>query len=179
MKWPLIIGSIFVMARLVGPVAATSPAATLGQAEGPSLPASLTELESAAIRRERGVKSRVETVLKIAETRLGNALLQLQRGQYPPATQQLIVHTALIVFADQSARALPPQKQNDRDHCLKKIEQAIFRQNTRLETIMRELPFDYQESSRPLVEQVRKIRLQAINDLLGGGGAIKVPEERQ
>lgn len=178
MKWPLIIGSIVFVARLAVPIGA-SPLAAWRQIEGPPLPASLTELESAAIRRERGVKSRVEAALKLADTRLGNALTQSQQSQYQVATQHLIVHTALIVFADQSARALPPQKQNDRDHCLKKLEQAIFRQNTRLETIIRELPFDYQESSRPLVEQVRKTRLQAINDLLGGGGAIRVPEERQ
>ena len=172
-NWPILLGStIIAVGSLVVP-------SLLRQGDGPPLPASLTDQESAAIRRERGMKSRVEVALKLAEARLGSGLPLTQQSQYQLATQQLIVYTALITVADQAARAVPAARLKDRDQSLKRIEQAIFRQNPRLEAIIRELPFDYREASTPLVEQVRKIRLQAINDLLGGGSAIRVPEERQ
>jgi hypothetical protein len=140
------------------------------------LPAELTEAEASALRRERSPKSHVEAALKASELRLGSALTLARQRQYQTATQQLVVLTSLIGYADQYSRSLPPRKRNDRDQCLKKIEQTIFRQNTRLESIVRELPFEFREESGPLIEQIRKIRLQAINDLLGGGAAIKLPE---
>lgn len=173
MNWPMLLGSTIIT------VASLAMPPLLHQDEGPPLPASLTDQESAAIRRERGAKSRVEVTLRLAETRLGAGLTHSQQSQHQLATQQLIVYTALLTFADQAARAVPAARLKDRDQSLKRIEQAIFRQNPRLEAIIRELPFDYREASLPLVEQVRRIRLQAINDLLGGGAAIQVPEERQ
>jgi hypothetical protein len=47
----------------------------------------------------------------------------------------------------------------------------------RFESIIRDLPLESREASAPYAERVKRVRLQAINDLLGGGSAIKVPEE--
>lgn len=141
------------------------------------LPADLTEAEAASLRREKSPKSHVEAALKVSELRLGNSLLLSRQSQYQTATRQLIVATSLIVYADQYSRSLPPRKRNDLEQCLKRIEQTVFRQNKSLDAILRELPFEFRETGMPLIEQVRKIRLRAINDLLGGGEAIRLPEQ--
>lgn len=147
------------------------------QERQPDPPASLTAAESAEITRQKSPKGRVEAALKVAGLRVGQALLLSQRSEYPAATQQLETFASLIGYADGVTRAIPVEKRNDRENCLKKIEQTIFRQLPRVESIIRDLPLESREASAPFAEQVKRVRLQAINDLLGGGAAIKVPEE--
>jgi hypothetical protein len=43
--------------------------------------------------------------------------------------------------------------------------------------VLRELPVDYREMVEPKIDGVKKIRLRAINDLLGDGRTIKTSEE--
>lgn len=163
---------------LAGQFQVTSDIAVgVSQPPGPVLPATLTQLEAGAIERHQSPRSRVEECLKVATTRLASAMDSSVRGLYQPAAEQIVVYAALISYADQITRGIPPQKRNERESCLKKIEQAIFRQGPRLEAIIREMPVDYRDMVATRWEQVRRIRLQAINDLLGGGSAIKIPEE--
>ena len=147
------------------------------QPPGPILPATLTPLEAGTIERHQSPKSRVEECLKVASIRLVSAVDNAGKGLYQAAAEQIVVYAALIRYADQVTRGIPSQKRNDRESCLKKVEQAIFRQGPRLDAIAREMPIDYRDSAVTLLEQVKRTRLQAINDLLGGGSAIRVPEE--
>lgn len=149
-----------------------------GQSGSSDLPEGVTDQERLTIERASGTRSRVDAALKIAESRLGSGLSLLQQGQGQESAKQLIVYSGLIGYVDRQTRALPESKQRDREQCLKKIEQAIFKQSPRLESLLRDLPLAAREICLPLAEEVRKIRLHAINDLLGGGSAIKLPENR-
>jgi hypothetical protein len=65
----------------------------------------------------------------------------------------------------------------DRNDCLKKIEQAIFKQARVVDAVLRQFPVDYREEAQPKIDQVKKIRLRAINELLGDGQVIKTSDE--
>jgi hypothetical protein len=41
---------------------------------------------------------------------------------------------------------------------------------------MRQFPVDYRDEMRPKIDEVKKIRLRAVDDLLGGGNMIKTSE---
>jgi hypothetical protein len=60
---------------------------------------------------------------------------------------------------------------------LKKIEQAIFKQSRTVDGILRQFPSAYRDGVESRIEQVKKIRLRAINNLLGDGRAIKISDE--
>jgi hypothetical protein len=144
----------------------------------PELPAGLSVTESTEITRQKSPKGRVDAALKLAGLRVGNALMLSQQSQYQGVTQHLETFANLVGYADDITRSIPVEKRNDRESCLKKIEQTIFRQTPRFESIIRDLPLEYREASAPFAERVRRVRLQAINDLLGGGAAIKVPDNQ-
>ena len=143
----------------------------------PEPPGGLTAIESAELTRQKSPKGRVDAALKLAVLRVGRALNLSQQSQFQGAKEELELFANLVIYADGITRAIPVEKRNDRDNCLKKIEQTIFRQSPRFESIIREFPLEYREASAPFTERVKRVRLQAINDLLGGGAAIKVPEE--
>jgi hypothetical protein len=105
------------------------------------------------------------------------ALSLARQNRSLEAREQLALFVSLIGYADRYTRALPPTRRKDRDHNLKRLEQAIFRQNNPLDALLAELPYELREESQPSVDAVRRIRLRAINDLLGGGRAITPPEE--
>ena len=181
--WPVMVmviwsGAFAVNDHLVFPDRAReTPVTILTQPAEPALPSALTATETGAISRHENPKSRVEESLRIAEARLLSAVGGSRKGLYQPALEEIIVYAALVRYADQVARAIPPRKRNDRESSLKKIEQTIFRQAARLDAVISELPVDLRDSASPLYDQIKRIRLQAINDLLGGGSAIRVPEE--
>ncbi|NBO63393.1 MAG: hypothetical protein EBU88_00820 [Acidobacteria bacterium] len=143
----------------------------------PAIPAGLTPPEVNSIQRHRNPKSMVAEALKIAELRLINVLDNARNGRYKLAVDELAVYAALVSYADGVTRAIPSQKRSDREGCLKRIEQALFRQSPRLENVTRELPFDLRDPAASVADLVKRIRLRAINDLLGGGSAIRVPEQ--
>jgi hypothetical protein len=143
------------------------------QGELPKLPDNLTEAESRSILKEHGGKPHVEAALKVSEARLQNALKLAEAGQSEDALRDLNVHVALFGYADAYARQLPPTEQKERNKCLKEIEQAVFKQQRPFEAARRELPFNYREQTDELVETLKRIRLRALNDLLGGGTIIK------
>ncbi|MGE0131678.1 MAG: hypothetical protein AB7U82_26645 [Blastocatellales bacterium] len=136
------------------------------------LPDLLSETEKQAILKERKPKPHVETVLKVAETRIKNASLLAQENQFQNAAQDLSAFLALVIYADTYTRKLPAEKNKDRNHCLKRIEQAIFKQTRNLESATRALPMEAREMVESSLGEVKKIRLRAINDLLGGGQVI-------
>ncbi len=139
------------------------------QTADPSLPEGLSESERQMILKERSPKPHVETVLKISEPHLTNALKLAQENQSGGAAQELDTFSSLIIYADAYTRKLPKTQLKDRNHCLKRIEQAIFKQTRNLEAIMRELSLESRETIDLKISEVKKIRLRAINDLLGGG----------
>jgi hypothetical protein len=136
------------------------------------LPVTLSEMEKQLILKQRDPKPHVESALKVAGARIKNALLLAQEDQMPAAAQDLDVFLALIVYADTYARKALASKNKDLNHCLKKIEQAVFKQSRSLESLTRALPLESREAAESQISEVKKIRLRAINDLLGGGQVI-------
>jgi hypothetical protein len=136
------------------------------------LPGMLNEMEKQSILREQDPKPHVESALKVAEARIKNAFQLAQENQMLAAAQDLDAFLALIVYADAYARDALASKNKDRNHCLKKIEQAVFKQSRNMESISRALPLESREAVEVQIDEVKKIRLRAINDLLGGGQVI-------
>src|SRR5499426_4554301 len=147
-----------------------------GERQADALPRELTETETQKILREDSPKPHVDATLKISDTRLASALKFAEENQYKSAAQDVDVYAALIVYADAFTRKLPPSQIKDRNDCLKKIEQAIFKETRTVDAVLRQFPVDYREGVRPKIDQVKQIRLRAVNDLLGGRNMIKTSE---
>jgi hypothetical protein len=147
-----------------------------GERQADALPRELSETEAQKILRENRPKPRVEVTLKVSDLRLSSALKLAEESQYKSAAQDVDVYAALIVYADAYTRKLPASQIKDRNNCLKKIEQTIFKQTRMVDAVLRLFPVDYREGVEPKIEEVKKIRLRAVNDLLGGGNVIKTSE---
>lgn len=133
------------------------------------LPEQLSEAETQVILKESSPKSHVEAALRVSDTHLLNALKQTQASQYQPAVQEVDVYAALILYTDAYTRKLSGNQSKDRYQCLKKLEQAIFKQTRNLEAIERELPYEFRDAALLKFSEVKKVRLRALNDLLGDG----------
>ena len=129
-------------------------------------------MEKQSILKEQDPKPHVESALKVAEARIKNALLLTQENQLQTAAQDLDAFLALVIYADTYARKSLVAKNKDRNKCLKQIEQMIFKQSRSLDSVTRALPLESREAAEPRIGEVKKIRLRAINDLLGGGQVI-------
>jgi hypothetical protein len=154
---------------------------SIGQTQKPgdnSLPKQLSENEVQSIIKQTQPKSHVEATLKVSDARMLSAMKNVQSGQYQTAVEDVDVYASLIVYADEYTRKLPDAQSKDRNNCLKKLEQAIFKQSRNMDAVSRDLPFDYRESVTEKVGQVKKIRLRAVDDLLGGGKFIKSANKR-
>ena len=147
-----------------------------GERQPDAIPRELTETETQKILREDSPRPHVDATLKISDTRLASALKFAEESQYKSAAQDVDVYAALIVYADAYTRKLPASQIKDRNSCLKKIEQAVFKQTHTVDAVLRQFPVDYREGVEPKIDQVKKIRLRAVNDLLGGGNMIKTSE---
>jgi hypothetical protein len=139
------------------------------------LPDLLSEPEKQIILKETKLKPHVESVLKVAETRIKNAFRLAQDNQLQPAAQELSAFLALIIYSDSYTRKSPSNKGKDRNHCLKQIEQAIFKQSRSLEAVTQAFPLESREAFESQIGAVKKIRLRAINDLLSDGQVINAP----
>ncbi|HEX5080625.1 MAG TPA: hypothetical protein VFY40_01170 [Blastocatellia bacterium] len=147
-----------------------------GERQVDAPPPELTETETQKILRENSPKPRVDVTLKLSDLRLASALKFAEESQYKSAVQDVDAYAALIVYADAYTRKLPSSRNKDRNNCLKKIEQAIFKQTRAVDAVMRQFPVDYREEVGPKIDEVKKIRLRAVDDLLGGGNIIKRSE---
>lgn len=150
---------------------------TPGERQSDSLPQELTETETQTILRERNPKPHVDATLKVSDARLASAFSLVDQNQYKSAARDVGVYAALILYADAYTRKLPDSKIKDRNNCLKKIELAILKQSRTVEAVVREFPADYRDTLDTKIDRVKKIRLQAINDLLGGGKVIKTSDD--
>jgi hypothetical protein len=164
---------IFIM--IAGVVLSWAETQAGGQSLPGQLPEMLNEVEKQSILRERDPKPHVESALKVAEARIKNALLLAQDSQMGAAAQDMNAFLALIVYADTYARKALTSKDKDRNNCLKRIEQAVFKQSRNLDSITRALPLESREAAELRIGEVKKIRLRAINDLLGQGQVISSP----
>jgi hypothetical protein len=147
-----------------------------GERQADALPRELTETETQRILKEDSPRPRVDATLKVSDLRVASALKFAEESQYKSAAQDVDVYAALIVYADAYTRALPASQTKDRNYCLKKIEQAIFKQTRAVDAVLRQFPVDYREGVGPKIDQVKKIRLRAVDDLLGDGNMIKTSE---
>jgi hypothetical protein len=147
-----------------------------GERQPDALPRELSETETQKILGENAPRPRVDVTLKVSDTRLASALKFAEESQYKSAAQDVDVYAALIVYADAYTRKFTSQTK-DRNECLKKIEQAIFKQTRTVDALLRQFPVEYREGVEPKIDQVKKIRLRAINDVLGGGQVIKTSDE--
>jgi hypothetical protein len=143
-----------------------------GASQAGEIPRELTESETQKILRENGPKPRVDAALKISDLRLASALKFAEESQYKSAAQDVDAYAALIVYADAYTRKLPASQTKDRNYCLKKIEQAIFKQTRTVDAVLRQFPVDYREVMTPKIDELKKIRLRAVDDLLGNGGKV-------
>jgi hypothetical protein len=150
-----------------------SVGAACPQGEAPKLPAGLNDAESRLVLKEQGAKDHVEAAVKLAELKLAEANKAVQASGYELAVKNLNLYAALIGYGDAYARRLPDNEFKERNKCLKVIEQAIFKQQRPVEAVRRDLPFNFREETEPLVETLKRIRLRAIDDVLGGGTMIK------
>ena len=150
---------------------------TPGERQSGSLPQELTETETQTILKERNPKPHVDATLKVSDARIASALKLVRESQYKPAVQDVNAYAELIVYADAYTRKLPDSQIKDRNTCLKKIEQAIFKQSHAVDFTLHELPLDYREMVEKKIDEVKKIRLRVVNDLLGGGNVIKTSDE--
>lgn len=148
------------------------------KADDRALPKQLSENEVQSILKQTEPKSHVEATLKISDGRMNNAIKNVQAGQYESAVEDVDVYASLIIYADDYTRKLPDSQSKDRTNCLKKIEQAIFKQSRNLDTVSRGIPFDYREPLVEKISQVKKIRLRALDDVIGGGKFIHSSNER-
>jgi len=141
------------------------------------LPEELTETEMQTILKEQRPRPHVEATIKVSDARLNNALKSAQQSRHEEAAGDVDTYASLIKYADDYTRKLPRSQIKDRDQCLKKIEQAILKNSRTLDAIMRELPYNYRESAQQTVEDLKKIRHRAINDILHGGNIINSSNE--
>ncbi|MBO0860751.1 MAG: hypothetical protein J2P21_20160 [Chloracidobacterium sp.] len=139
------------------------------------LPEMLSEVEKQAILRERDPKPHVESALRIADARIKNAVQLSQESRTSASEQDMDAFLALIVYADTYTRKTLASKSKDRNQCLKRIEQAIFKQSRNLDSIASALPLESRDAAEAHIGEVKKIRLRAINDLLGQGQVINSP----
>ncbi|MFN0107575.1 MAG: hypothetical protein ACKVZH_01880 [Blastocatellia bacterium] len=148
------------------------------KADDRALPKQLSETEVQLILKETSPKSHVEASLKISDARLANAIKNASAEEYKTAVEEVDVYASLVIYANDYTRKLPDSQIKDRNNCLKKIEQAIFKQNRNLDIVSRDIPFDYREPVMEKISQVKKIRLRVLDDLLGGGKFINSSNER-
>ena len=167
---PILILLVGVVLGCADPQIGQPPSQSSGQ-----LPEMLSEVEKQAILKERDPKPHVESALRIAEERIKNAIQLSQESQMRAAEQDMDAFLALIVYADTYTRKTLAAKNKDRNHCLKRIEQAVFKQSRNLDSITRALPLESREAAEAQIGEVKKIRLRALNDLLGQGRVINSP----
>lgn len=134
-----------------------------------ALPKQLSETEVQSIIKQTNPRSHVETTLKVSDARLANAMKNIQTNDFDIAITDVDVYASLVIYANDYTRRLPDAQAKDRSHCLKKIEQAIFKQTRNLDTINRDVPLLIREPVIEKINQVKKIRLRALDDVLGGG----------
>jgi hypothetical protein len=140
-----------------------------GKRHAISLPDELSESEGQRILKEQRPKSHIEMTFNISDARLDSALERARASEYRMAAQNLEVYADLVSYADGYARQLASDQVKERNVCLKVIEQRIFKRTQTLDSVARELPFNYRESSERAQERARSVRLRALNDLIGGG----------
>jgi hypothetical protein len=139
--------------------------------EAPKLPAGLTDVETQLIRKDASPKGHIEGVIRVAEARLAQSFKQATDNS-DAALKDLELYGALMVYADGHTRQLNlPVK--ERNKILKVIEQSVFKQQRNLEGTRQQLPIEAREQTEKLVEAIKRIRLRAIDDVLGNGGIIK------
>ena len=148
-----------------------------GERSDHSLPQALTEEETQKILKEQKAKKHVEATLKVSDERIASASRLITENQHQSAAHEVDLYAALIIYANAYTRRLPDNEIKDRSNCLKQIEQAIFKQTRTLDTLMRDFPHEYHQRAETKLSQVKQIRLQAINDLIGGGLVLKPSEE--
>jgi hypothetical protein len=168
----MVLKTIFISLLTFAPIISTPATGQLRQVRDRPLPEELNESESQLILKEQKPKGRVEATLKVSDARIDSAYKLIQESKYQAAAQDVDVYTALIRYADDYTRKLPGSQIKDRNNCLKKIEQAIFKQTRKLDAVVLGISHDYREATERGVNEVKKIRLRAINDMLGGGNMI-------
>lgn len=149
------------------------------KADDRALPKQLSENEVQTILKQIEPKSHVDATLKVSDARITSALKNVQDGQFQTAVEDTDVYASLIIYADNYTRKMPDSQSKDRLNCLKKIEQAIFKQSRNLDAVNRGIPFDYREPLADKINQVKKIRLRALDDFLGGGKFIHSSSNEQ
>lgn len=164
----MLIKTVFISLLALAPIISLSHQL----ARNRQLPEELSESESQSILKAEKPKARVEATLKISDAHVESAYKSVMENHFKDAAQDLDIYTALIRYADDYTRKLPGSELKDRNTCLKKIEQAIFKQTRTLDLIVHGISHDYRETADREVNDVKKIRLRAINDLLGNGNMI-------
>jgi hypothetical protein len=147
---------------------------TLAQQQpGVRLPLELSEEEAQQVVKEGKPKSHVEAAFKLSFVKLHKALTFAKDSDYQQSAQTLDVYAELVTYADSYTRRNTSERSKERHQCLKAIEQSIFKQFMTLDSVVKELPSTYLDTTERVTATVKRIRLRAIDDLLGGGAFLK------
>lgn len=101
------------------------------------LPEKLSESETKMIQKENRPTQHVIATLKVSEARLSSSLKLAQANSYNTAEQDAKIYVDLIVYADDYTRKLNQTQLKERYNCLKKIEQAVFKQSRTIDQVDR------------------------------------------
>jgi hypothetical protein len=133
---------------------------------GQQLPAWLTAEERRSIEKERGEKDRIEVLLKVSGSRLGNARTQLDAQEFEKTSNEVSNYGVLIAYTAQFIESLQ-KKEKDKKKLYKMVELVLRKDLNVLESMRYELPQKYADEVANVYEQVRKFRETALGAVFG------------
>lgn len=150
--------------------------------DGPLLPENPTPLhellspaEKALVADARNIKKNIEQYIKISESHLDSAMNAIKNGEALTAERELDIYNKAIAEACKDAFSM----QEGKRAISKKIEQSLYKQIRRLETIERLFPGDRGPFAEAALKHAKSLRVQALNEAFAGGEVLKDPEENK
>ena len=121
--------------------------------------------EKAALNKPEDTGTRIKTYGRLTRARLKNARDLLDQQKYAAAAEQLEVYTALVNDAGRFLSASVPL----RDRANKTLEMELREQIRGLEGVRRDMTALRMETVEAALEAAHRVRLQALNAMLGNG----------
>lgn len=118
-------------------------------------------------------KKQVETYLKISDAHLDIALAATKTGNTQLAERELDIYNKALA----EAARLAFSHEKDRRKLTKKIEQQIYKQIPRLETIERLFPIERLPFAEAALTNSKQLRLESLNETFDSGEVLDVPEK--
>jgi hypothetical protein len=133
----------------------------------------LSESERAALAKESNAKKQVELYLRFSETHLEAALSAINQDDHTTSEHELDIYNKSLNEAGKIAFVLP----DDRRKTCKKVEQVIYRQLHRLDTIDRRFPAERAGFIEYAIKNAKQVRGKALNLSFDSGEVITDPDK--